>query len=113
MVLWQSAQRLYCLGQAFQTECAAEGCQSVAERVNEFLAFLDHEFDISNTSAGMKEATGKPMSSLQAQLKYQKRRRREAEHALEQDMNPRQGLRITSLWWVRAGLADPVVPAES
>ena len=96
----------------FQRECVRAGLQGVAEQVRGFVDMLDQTFDLGP----IVQARGIPRLSfkrLQGQLQYQKRKREEAEQSLESALKPRQGLRITALWWIRVGLAEPSWPAGS
>ena len=105
----QSARRLFDAASDLAAEC--EG--SVPEFVpilRRFLTDLDQYFDLA---AFRSAASSSKIQRLENQVRYQKRRRAEAETELKRQLAPKQGLRIESLWWLRTGLADPSIPAQS
>ena len=89
----QSARRLFDAASDLAAEC--EG--SVPEFVpilRRFLTDLDQYFDLA---AFRSAASSSKIQRLENQVRYQKRRRAEAETELKRQLAPKQGLRIESL----------------
>ena len=108
--LHKLAQDLFNLAIDFVLAAKADGAASVVQMTEAFLSSLGQEFDIDEKQTHVSKQSS---SQLQGKLKYARKKRAEAEFALEEQMAPRKGLRIAALWWVRAGLSDPSLPAES
>ena len=108
--LHKLAQDLFNLATDFVSAAKADGAASVVQMTEAFLSSLGQEFDIDEKQTHVSKQSS---SQLQGKLKYARKKRAEAEFALEEQMAPRKGLRIAALWWVRAGLSDPSLPAES
>ncbi|CAK0899812.1 unnamed protein product [Prorocentrum cordatum] len=64
-------------------------------------------------AAGRKRLPAKRLSTLARSVKHQKRMRKVAETALRKERADKMGNRIQSIWYVRAAMADPTVPART
>ena len=51
--------------------------------------------------------------SLENKVRYQKRRRAEAEDACASILPEKMGLRVEAIWFVRAGLSKPTIPPRT
>ena len=102
--LHKLAQDLFNLATDFVSAAKADGAASVVQMTEAFLSSLGQEFDIDEKQTHVSKQSS---SQLRGGLKYARKKRAEAEFALEEQMAPRKGLRIAALWWVRAGLSDP------
>ena len=89
--------------------------RSSADGIRSLLTTLAEDFDVGS-GAGARTSPGSEACTpdqLKKKLSYQKKRRTDAEHALESALGQKHAGRIAHLWFVRVGLADPGVPAIS
>ena len=89
----------------------ADTYRTSVESGRRFLEALGNDFDVGGQIG--RPALGKTARQLSQSVTYQKKRRTEAEKALQEAVASKTSGRIAHLWFVRVGLADPCVPATT
>ena len=78
-----------------------------------FLESLETEFNLPEVPISSSQASKPSYEQLERQIRYQKRKREQAEEQLRDNMAARMGQRIQTLWYVRTAMADPTIPAQT
>ena len=97
----------------FRRECSDFGRLQFLIPMDVFLESLETEFNLPEVPISSSQASKPSYEQLERQIRYQKRKREQAEEQLRDNMAARMGQRIQTLWYVRTAVADPIVPAQT
>ena len=92
---------------------------AVTVNLQSLLDVLDQQFDLRRIRRQEAQiqlqslGSAKVVAHLQSRLSYQKRRRADAEAALDEERHSKMSGRIQAMWFVRTGLSDPNIPAAT
>ena len=111
MKLATSACHLLGFVQGFSTRCSGEGHADMVPACAEFIARLVDQFELQADPC--QPGLEYTLTSLTNKARYQERKRSEASEALENALGPRLGLRTQAIWFIRTGLADATLPAQT
>ena len=92
--------------QIFEISAGAQRYRASLAAISSLQGALREEFDVNH-----RASTKDGRRQLQNTVQYQKRRRQQAEDMLKMALAGKVSNRIQNIWFIRAGLSDPSIPA--